>query len=119
MRDVRDELFLVVLQGIQFVRHVVERGGEIADLIIGVNINLFFKVAGGIFVRRFRNLADRYVYHIGKQNQYHKGCQKQKPKRLISDGDKSVRVGHETAGRLVDDHITAHFVVDGDRRENT
>ena len=35
------------------------------------------------------------------------------------DGDKSVRVGHETADRLVDDHIAAHFIVDGDRRENT
>ena len=92
MRDVGDEFFLVVLQGIQLIRHVVERGGELADLIVGVNINLFLKVAGGIFIRRFRNLADRYVHHIGKQNQYHKGSQKQKSKRLIGDGDKPVRV---------------------------
>ena len=119
MRDVGDKFLLIVLECVQFVCHVVQRGGEISDLIVGVDIDLRLEIAGSVLIRGSRDSADRYVYNVGEQNQYNKRCNKKQTERFVGNHDQTVRVGYEAAHRLVDDDIAAYFVIDGNWRKYT
>ena len=73
MGYIGDEIFLVFLHFIQLIGHVIQGIGEIAHLIVGLNVNPVIQVSGRIFIGAHCNLAQGQVHGLGKHQKDNEG----------------------------------------------
>ena len=66
MGYIGNEVFLILLHLIQFVRHIVQRIGQITHLVMGFYINPIFQVACRVFVGANGDFAQGQVNGLGK-----------------------------------------------------
>ena len=73
MGDVGHEGALVFLHLVQFSRHVIQGGGEITHLVLGVHLDLVVQIPCGVLVGSLPDLYQGDVHHFGKYQQDDQG----------------------------------------------
>lgn len=116
--DVCHETFLVVLALCHLACHVGEGGGEVADLVLAVDLKLISEITDGVLLCRVRDLAERQIYHLCEKEQDDQRQQKEDYQRDVGYIQQRVAGGLQTIDRCMDDHIAFYLVLGGDRRKS-
>ena len=115
----RVELVALVLhrleRGVQHACHVVERGGEDADLVGGVDLELFAEVAACHALGALGQLFDGIDHRFAQQEAQQHGDQKTHEQRLQNDDEQlAVEAGDRAAVVADVDDIAVVAAGDGD-----
>lgn len=115
--DVCYKALLIVLALGDLACHIGEGGGEVADLVLAVELKFIPEVADGVLLSRVCDLAERQIHHLREEEQYDQRQQKEDHQRDIGYVQERIAGGLQVFHGCVDDHVTLHLVFGGDRRK--
>ena len=115
MGNIGHKLSLIITQFIQFVGHIVERGGKVPHFIISVNRDIMFQITCCVFIGTHCDFFQRTVYTERKQSQNQKGKGKQDYKNNVNRSKNSLPFFNDFAHGDMNGYIPLCFQIIGNR----
>ena len=118
MGHICDELFLILLGCVDLARHVVERGGEVAHLVLGIHAHPILHVPGCVLLRRPCDAPERHIDQLREENENDHGEQKEHDQLEIRNVEELIDLLVHIVIVLCDADIAADAVVAGNGGEH-